>query len=255
MHRMRASDTIGAGFGQSEITQLAGANQLRHRAYGFFDRRLRIDPMLIIEIDAINAEPAQARFAGLLHILRFPVNPAKTWRIRVAQDSELCRDNNAMAFAANSASEKLLIRVRTINVGGIEESNPKVDCAIDGGERFRIVVMAIKFRHAHTAESDRGNNRSTASKFSLFHGCPIQVLGAITSQRSRMALYSFWGSGLDSRSRVFSWQRSGFVVPTIAVCTPGTLKTKRNAMAMDSSAEPLRKKSKLVFAIARNICD
>src|SRR5207237_1372881 len=56
MHRMRASDTIGAGFGQTKITHLAGANQLRHRAYGFFDRRLRIDPMLIIAIDAINSD-------------------------------------------------------------------------------------------------------------------------------------------------------------------------------------------------------
>src|SRR6266550_3300449 len=201
--------------------------------------------MLIIEIDAINAEPAQARFACLLHVLRFAVDAAKPRRIRVAQDSELCRDDNAMAFAANTASEQLLIRVRTINVGGIEESNPKVDCAIDGGKRFRIVVMAIKFRHAHTAESDRGNNRSAASKFSLFHGCPIQVLGAITSQRSRIALYSFWDNGRDSRSRAFSWQRPGFVVPTIAVCTPGTLKAKRNAMAMDSSS--LRKKSKFSF--------
>src|SRR5947207_3552296 len=113
MHGMRASDGIGAVFGQTEITYLAGANQLRHRAYGFFDRRLRIDPMLIIEIDAINAEPAQARFARLLHILRFAVDAAKPWRIRVAQDSELCRDNHMMAFAANSASEQLLIRVRT----------------------------------------------------------------------------------------------------------------------------------------------
>src|SRR5204863_6270540 len=227
------------------IAHLARANQLRHRAHGFFNRRLRIDPMLVVKIDAINAEPAQTRFARLLYVVRFAVNSAKSRRIRVTQDSKLCRDNNAMAFAANSASDQLLIRVRTINVGGIEESNPKVDCAIDGGERFRIVVMAIKFRHAHAAESDRGNNRSAASKFSLFHGCPIQVLGAITSQRSRMALYSFWGSGRDSRSRAFSWQRSGFVVPTIAVCTPGTLKTKRNAMAMDPSS--LRKKSKFSF--------
>src|SRR6266566_9213149 len=124
MHRMRASDTIDAGFGQTEITHLARANQLRHRAYGFFDRCLRIDPMLIIEIDAIHTEPAQARFARLLHILRFAVDAAKPWRIRVAQDSELCRDDNTMAFAANAASEQLLIRVRTINVGGIEESNP-----------------------------------------------------------------------------------------------------------------------------------
>src|SRR5438132_6305673 len=201
--------------------------------------------MLVIKIDAINAEPAQTRFARLLHVLWFAVYPAKSRRIRVTQNSELRRDNNPMAFAANSASDQFLIRVRTINVGGIEESNPQVDCAIDGGERFRIVAVAIKFRHAHTAESDRGNNRSAASKFSLFHGCPIQVLGAITSHRSRIALYSFWGSGLDSSRRAFSWERSGFVVPTIAVCTPDTLKTKRNAMAMDSS--PLHRKSKFSF--------
>src|SRR5947208_8298447 len=245
MHRMRASDGIGAGFGQTEIAHLADANQLRHRAYGFFDRRLRINPMLIIEIDAVNAEPAQARFACLLHVLGFAVNAAKTWRIRVAQDSELRRDDNSMAFAANSASEQLLIGVRTINVGGIEEGNPKVDCAIDSGERFHIVVVAVEFRHAHTAESDRRNNRSAASKFSLFHGCPIQVLGAITSHRSRIALYSFGGSGPASSRRAFCWQRSGFVVPTIAVCTPGTLKTKRNGMAIDSSSLP--KKSKFSF--------
>src|SRR5436305_4857303 len=242
MHRMRATDGIGAGVGQTEIAHLAATNQLGHRAYGFFDRRLRIDPMLIIAIDAINAEPAQARFACLPYVLRFAVNAAKTWRIRVAQDSELRRDDNAMAFAANSASEQLLIGVRTINVGGIEEGNPKVDCAIDSGERFHIVVVAVEFRHAHTAESDCRNNRSAASKFSLFHGCPIQVLGAITSHRSRMASYSLSGNGRDSSRRAFSWERSGFVVPTIAVCTPGTLRTKCNAMAIDSPAESLLKK-------------
>src|SRR6266480_4816340 len=247
MHRMRASDTIGAGFGQTEITHLAGANQLRHRAHRFFNRRLRIDPMLVVKIDAINAEPAQTRFARLLYVLWFAVNSAKSRRIRVTQDSKLCRDNNAIALAANSASDQFLIRVRTINVGGIEKSNPKVDCAINGGEGYRIVAVAIKFRHAHAAESDRGNNWSAASKFSLFHGCPIQVLGAITSHRSRMASYSLSDNGRDSSRRAFSWERSGFVVPTIAVCTPGTLRTKRNAMAIDSSAESLLKKSKFSF--------
>src|SRR5205085_8739239 len=247
MHGMRPPDGVRTCFGQTEIAHLAGANQLSHRTNGFFNRCLRIDPMLVIEVDAIKTEPAQTRFARLLHVLRFAANSAKTRRVWIAQDSELRRDDNAMAFAANSASEQLLIRVRTINVGGIEESNSKVDRAVDRGERFRIVAVAIKFRHAHAAESDRGNNRSAASKFFLFHGCPIQVLGAITSQRSRMALYSFWWSGRDSSRRAFSWPRSGFVVPTIALCTPGTLKTKRKAMAMDSSAEPLRKKSKFSF--------
>src|SRR5205085_5857616 len=195
MHGMRPPDGVRTCFGQTEIAHLAGANQLSHRTNGFFNRCLRIDPMLVIEVDAIKTEPAQTRFARLLHVLRFAANSAKTRRVWVAQDSELRRDDNSMAFAANSASEQLLIGVRTINVGGIEEGNPKVNCAIDSGERFHIVVVAVKFRHAHTAESDCRNNRSPASKFSLFHGCPIQVLGAITSHRSRIALYSFGGSG------------------------------------------------------------
>src|SRR5947208_13940162 len=109
-----------------------------------------------------------------------------------------------------------------------------------------MLVIDTDVRHAHRVDSDRGDNRSSASKFSLFHGCPIQVLGAITSQRSRIALYSFWGSGRDSRSRAFSWHRSGFVVPTIAVCTPGTLNTKLNAIALDSSS--VRKRSHCIFA-------
>jgi len=62
-----------------------------------------------------------------------------------------------------------------------------------------------------------------------------------------MALYSLSGNGCDSSRRAFSPKRSGFVVPTTAVCTPGTLKTKRNAMAIDSSAESLLKKSKFSF--------
>src|SRR5437764_12232443 len=132
--------------------------------------------MLVVKIDAINAEPAQTRCARLLYVLWFAVNPAKSRRLRVTQDSKLCRDNSAMAFAANSASDQFLIRVRTINVGGIEKSNPQVDCAIDGGERFRIVAVAIKFRHAHTAESDRGNNQPAAYKFTLYNGFTYQYL-------------------------------------------------------------------------------
>src|SRR5437868_9731525 len=80
MHCVCASNGIGAGFRQTEIAHLAGANQLRHRAYGFLNRRLRVDSMLIVEINAINAETVQAGFACLLDVFRFAADPAKTWR-------------------------------------------------------------------------------------------------------------------------------------------------------------------------------
>src|SRR5439155_21563270 len=70
MHRVRATNCFGAGFGQSEKAYLAFANQLRHRTDSFFNWRVGIDPVLIIKIDYIDIEPAQTSFARFLQVIR-----------------------------------------------------------------------------------------------------------------------------------------------------------------------------------------
>ncbi len=62
---------------------------------------------------------------------------------------------------------------------------------------------------------------------------PTQVEETISSHRSRIAANSLLLSGPASSNLAFSCHRSGFVVPTIAVCTPGTLRVNRSACAMD----------------------
>src|ERR1700687_2662089 len=131
--------------------------------------------------------------------------------------------------------------MRAVHVGGVEKCDAELERAMKRRDRLLFVAVPVKIRHAHATETDRRNDRSAASKFALFHICPIHVRGAHSSQRSRMFRNVGSSSGPASDSFAFCCQRSGFFVPTMAVCTPGMLRVKRSAIEMLFSKSPCRK--------------
>ena len=58
-------DALRPGLAQPQKPDLALLDEPRHCADRLLDRHRRIDPVLVIEIDDIDAEPLQARLAGL----------------------------------------------------------------------------------------------------------------------------------------------------------------------------------------------
>jgi hypothetical protein len=64
---MSAADALKP---QAEKSHLALLDKARHRADGLLDRHGRVDPVLVIEIDDLDAEPLQARLADLRDIGR-----------------------------------------------------------------------------------------------------------------------------------------------------------------------------------------
>jgi len=69
MYLLGAPDGVRRRLGQSQMTHFAGLDQLGHRADGFFDRNSRIDPVLVIQIDVVDAEPLETGVAGRVHVL------------------------------------------------------------------------------------------------------------------------------------------------------------------------------------------
>src|SRR5690348_18405297 len=43
---------------------------------------------------------------------------------------------------------------------------------MDGGDGFPVVAGAVKFRHAHAAQTQSGNRQSLVSQFACFHHLP-----------------------------------------------------------------------------------
>jgi hypothetical protein len=54
-----AADRLGAGFGQADVQDLALGDQLGERADGFLDRRVGVDAVLVVEVDAVGSEALQ----------------------------------------------------------------------------------------------------------------------------------------------------------------------------------------------------
>jgi hypothetical protein len=67
---MGATYRLNASLGQTEMLDLAFANQLADRPRDVFDRHLRIDAMLIEEIDPIGLEPLERRVSHFAYVRR-----------------------------------------------------------------------------------------------------------------------------------------------------------------------------------------
>jgi hypothetical protein len=65
LHRVRAADRLHARFGKAEVLDLAFLNQILHRARHVFDRHVRVNPMLIEQVDDIHLEPLERALDGL----------------------------------------------------------------------------------------------------------------------------------------------------------------------------------------------
>ena len=70
---MRATNRFRACLRKSEVLHLTGLNQVLHRSGNFFDRHVRINPVLVVQIDDIGLEPLQRAFDGLLYVLWFAI--------------------------------------------------------------------------------------------------------------------------------------------------------------------------------------
>ncbi len=65
LNRVRAADGLRAGLGQAEMPDLAFADQILHRARHVLDRHVRVDAVLVEQIDDVGPEPLERGLGDL----------------------------------------------------------------------------------------------------------------------------------------------------------------------------------------------
>src|SRR4051794_29545985 len=92
-------------------------------------------------------------------------------RGRIGHDSELCGQDHIIAPALKCLAD-LHLRI-SVDVGGIEEIDSKIERAVDEVNGFALLLRAacvdIGDANAHAAEADCRNLQTTIPKSSLFH--------------------------------------------------------------------------------------
>ena len=159
-----------ARLGQAEEADLAGLHELGHRADRLLDRRVLVDTVLVVEVDVIDAEPLQAAVATAAHVLgRAPDRPLR--RVgQVAHDAELGGDEHAIAMRRQRLPDQLLVGVRPVHVGRVEERDAEVDGPVDRRDRLRVVARAVEVGHAHAAEPEGGDGNLRRAERAMWEG-------------------------------------------------------------------------------------
>ena len=108
VHGVGAADCGGAGLGQADVADLALGDQLGQGADGVLDGGLRVDPVLVVQVDVVGAEPLQRPLDCGADVRRAAVEDAGA-ATGVRDDAELRRQHHLVAAALDGPADQLLV--------------------------------------------------------------------------------------------------------------------------------------------------
>ena len=153
VHGVRPADGVDPGFGQADVADLALGDQLGEGADDLLDRRVRVDPVLVVQVDVVGVEPAQRSFDGDADVLGAAVGPDSAG---VRHEPELGGEHHLVAAALEGAADEFLVGVGAVDLGGVDQGDAEVEGPVDGADGFGVVAAGpgVGGGHAHRAQAD-----------------------------------------------------------------------------------------------------
>ena len=141
MHGIGLAQGGWIDFAEPERPDLALLLEARHCPDCLLDRHERVDPVLVIKIDHIRAQPPEACLAGRHHMFWPAVGNAWALPVRIA---EFRGDHDTIAPALECATDEGFIVPPTIFVGGVEKVDPEIERLVN--ETHALVVVSRPVR-------------------------------------------------------------------------------------------------------------
>ena len=147
----------GAGLGEPEVAHLPGSDELGHRADGLLDRRVRVDAVLVVEVDRLDAEPRERGVARRVDVLGTAVDPDPA-AVGVALVAELRREHHLVAPAGDRLARRASRSSPTPYMSAVSRnvtprSSARWIVAIDSSSS----ISRVELGHPHAAEADRAD--------------------------------------------------------------------------------------------------
>ena len=117
-----ASDRAGARFGESEVADLAGGDEVADGAGDVFDGDVGVDAVLVEEVDVVGAEPPEGVVGDLADAFGAAVG-AVGWP--AVGEPELGGDDDLVADRFEGLSDEELVAALSVGLGGVEERDPR----------------------------------------------------------------------------------------------------------------------------------
>ena len=165
------------------MAHLALGDQFAHGAGDVFDRHRRVDPVLVEQIDRLDAEAAERGIRHFANVRRSRIGARH--RGALDAETELRRDDDLVTHGRNRFADEPLVVEGAVDLGRVDEGDASIDSVPQHADHVGAVsgVRAIAHRHAHGAEPD-GRHReappgaeSLAENARVHHASPVVSRG------------------------------------------------------------------------------
>ncbi len=138
MHDVRTADGLGGRLGQSEVCHFPRVAQLLHGSGDILDRDVRVDPVLIEEIDALGLQARQHGVHDFADVFRATIETAGALAgLRVDVPAELRRNHHAVSDRRERLADECFVRKRSVRLGGVEEGDAAIESRANEIDRRR----------------------------------------------------------------------------------------------------------------------
>src|SRR5579871_3092777 len=160
---MCAPNRLYGRFREPKMLHLAFVDQLSYRTGNVFDRNVRIDAMLIKEIDNVGPEPTQRRLSHLPDVLRAAIL-AHWFSVGIQFEAELGCDHNSGTRWRESFTHQIFVGEGAVGFRCIEKCHAQVDGFPNQRDsRLSIDSGSIASREFHASKTDGGNLKIASS--------------------------------------------------------------------------------------------
>jgi hypothetical protein len=154
-----AADRGGTGLGQADVADLALGDQPGQGAGGLLDERARVDPVLVVQVDVVGAEPPEGALGRGAHVGRAAVGDAGA-AASVGDEAELGGHHDLVTAAPDRLADEFLAVERAVDLGGVDVGHAQVQRAVDGADRLGVIeapAAGVGPGHGHGAQADPGD--------------------------------------------------------------------------------------------------
>lgn len=124
--RVRAAQLVGSHLADPQCPDLARPDQLREGAHALLDRHPRVDPMQVLEVEVVGAQPPQRAVDGAADVVRPAVEATRDAEPRPGQDADLAGQHHPVPSAAQGLAQETLAGPVAVHVGGVEQRHAAV---------------------------------------------------------------------------------------------------------------------------------
>ena len=152
MHGVSTTDGVHPGLREPDVADLAVGDEVGEGADGVFDRGAGVDAVLVVEVDVVSPQTPERAFDSGADVRWAAVEVPGVAGVR--DEAELGCEHDLVAAVLDGPADQLLVVVGPVDLGGVEESDAEVECAVDRTDGLGFVGDAVRAGHAHGAEAD-----------------------------------------------------------------------------------------------------